>query len=112
MIAPAPPPLACLVLGSKPPMVTRAHLHRLVATGLVVAAVAIAPLASPQLAPRASATSTLPAGIAEPFVASWQSMNGAEVLGVPVSPPVQVDGHLMQFFVYGALVIDARNGAV
>ena len=93
-------------------MVTRAHLRRLVATGLVVAAVVVAPLASPKLSPRASAASTLPAGIAEPFVASWQSMNGAEVLGAPVSPPVQVDGRMMQFFVYGALVIDAGNGAV
>ena len=93
-------------------MVTRAHLRRLVATGFVVATVAIAPFASPGLALRASATSTLPAGIAEPFVASWQSLNGAEVLGAPVSPPVQVDGQMMQFFVYGALVIDAGNGGV
>ena len=46
----------------------------------------------------------LPAGIAAPFAESWLAFDGAELLGAPVSPPVQVEGRLTQFFVYGALV--------
>ena len=58
-------------------------------------------------APMAHANN-LPAGIAAPFVSSWQAFDGAELLGAPVSPPVQIEGRLTQFFVYGALVQAAR----
>jgi LPXTG-site transpeptidase (sortase) family protein len=55
----------------------------------------------------------LPAGIAAPFAESWQAQDGAELLGAPVSPPVRIEGRLIQFFVYGALVQAADgSGAV
>lgn len=50
-----------------------------------------------------------PAGVAAPFADAWQAF-GAEVLGAPVSPPVEIDGRLMQFFAYGALVADDAGG--
>src|SRR6478609_2360443 len=88
-------------------MITRQNLRRLFAPGLLALVLALAPLVPSQLQSRAASASALPAGIAEPFVTSWQLLNGADLLGPPVSPPVQVDGNLMQFFAYGALVSEA-----
>ncbi len=44
-----------------------------------------------------------PAGVAAPFAETWLSI-GASILGAPVTPPIQADGHLMQYFAYGALI--------
>ena len=92
-------------------MTTRQNLRRFFVPGLLASALALAPMVPSQLQSRAASANALPAGIAEPFVTSWQSLNGADLLGPPVSPPVQIDGHLMQFFAYGALISDA-GGAV
>src|SRR6478735_7303082 len=92
-------------------MITRQNLRRFLAPGLLASALAFAPLIPSHMQTRAASASALPAGIAEPFVTSWQLLNGADLLGPPVSPPVQVDGNLMQFFAYGALISDA-GGAV
>src|SRR6478609_4678818 len=92
-------------------MITRQNLRRLFAPGLLALVLALAPLVPSQLQSRAASANALPAGIAEPFVPSWQSLNGADLLGPPVSPPVQIAGHLMQFFAYGALIGEA-DGAV
>lgn len=45
----------------------------------------------------------LPAGIAAPFVDTWRAFAGIGSLGAPVSPPVEVEGALTQFFAFGAL---------
>jgi LPXTG-site transpeptidase (sortase) family protein len=87
-------------------MITRQNLRRFLAPGLLASVLALAPLVPSQLQSKAASANALPAGIAEPFVTSWQSLNGADLLGSPVSPPVQIDGHLMQFFAYGALISD------
>src|SRR6478735_3688438 len=87
-------------------MITRQNLRRFLAPGLLASVLALAPLVPSQLQSKAATANALPAGIAEPFVTSWQSLNGADLLGSPVSPPVQIDGHLMQFFAYGALISD------
>jgi LPXTG-site transpeptidase (sortase) family protein len=73
---------------------------------IAISLIADAPLA------RANVPAGLPAGIAAPFVASWQVFDGADVLGAPVSPPVQIDGRLVQFFVYGALAQAADGSGV
>ncbi len=72
---------------------------------LTLALIADAPLARANNLPGG-----LPAGIAAPFAESWLAYDGAELLGAPVSPPVQVEGRLTQFFVYGALV-QAADGS-
>lgn len=50
-----------------------------------------------------SAAAALPAGIAAPFVEPWRTFDGGASLGAPVSPPVDIEGALTQFFAYGAL---------
>src|SRR3954452_17363002 len=96
-----------MVFGEQYPMITRQNLRRFLAPGLLASALVLAPLIPSQMQARAASANALPAGIAEPFVTSWQSLNGADLLGPPVTPPVQVDGNLMQFFAYGALVSEA-----
>src|SRR3954452_8055051 len=100
-----------MVFGEQYPMITRQNLRRFLAPGLLASALVLAPLIPSHMQTRAATANALPAGIAEPFVTSWQSLNGADLLGPPVSPPVQIDGRLMQFFAYGAL-IDSSSGDV
>jgi LPXTG-site transpeptidase (sortase) family protein len=50
-----------------------------------------------------NSAAALPAGIAAPFVDTWRSLATDGALGAPVSPPVDLDGALTQFFAYGAL---------
>src|SRR4051795_8379191 len=88
-------------------MITRQSLRRFLVPGLLASVLALVPIIPGHMQTRAATANALPAGIAEPFVASWQSLNGADLLGPPVSPPVQIDGNLMQFFAYGALVGEA-----
>src|SRR6187399_2004068 len=95
-----------MVFGEQHSMITRQSLRRLLVPGLLATVLAVSPLVPSHLQVSAASTNNLPAGIAEPFVTSWQSLNGADLLGPPVSPPVQIDGHLMQFFAYGALISD------
>jgi LPXTG-site transpeptidase (sortase) family protein len=50
-----------------------------------------------------------PAGIAGPFAETWQAI-GASTLGAPVTPPLDHEGRLIQYFAYGAL-IEAEDGS-
>lgn len=50
-----------------------------------------------------------PAGIAAPFAETWQAI-GATTLGAPVTPPLDQDGRLIQYFAYGAL-IESEDGS-
>jgi hypothetical protein len=79
-------------------MTTRQNLCRFLVPGLLASVLALAPIVSGHIHASAASANALPAGIAEPFVTSWQTLNGADLLGPPVSPPVQIDGRLMQFF--------------
>lgn len=74
------------------------RLGRSLAVGALTAAIAFSTLA---VAPIAHAKA--PAGVAGTFADTWQAI-GASTLGAPVTPPIEVDGHLMQYFAYGALI--------
>ncbi|GAB4214778.1 MAG: hypothetical protein OHK0022_53840 [Roseiflexaceae bacterium] len=47
-----------------------------------------------------------PAAPAGPFRDAWEQAGGAAVLGDPLTPPLERDGRLVQFFVYGTLEAD------
>jgi len=66
--------------------------------GALVAAIVCSGFAT---APQARAA--VPAGVAGPFADTWLAI-GAATLGAPVTPLIEVDGRLTQFFAYGALV--------
>ncbi|MEZ4624065.1 MAG: hypothetical protein R2843_04590 [Thermomicrobiales bacterium] len=74
------------------------RVGRRLAVGALAAAIAVSTLATSPLT-----HANAPAGVAGSFAAAWQAI-GASTLGAPVTPSVDVDGHLMQFFAYGALI--------
>ncbi|MGH2551720.1 MAG: LGFP repeat-containing protein, partial [Thermomicrobiales bacterium] len=69
----------------------------------VLAAALSAALGAEAVHAEINAAAVLPAGIAAPFVEPWRTFDGGASLGTPVSPPVDIDGTLTQFFAYGAL---------
>jgi LPXTG-site transpeptidase (sortase) family protein len=69
----------------------------------VVAAALSVALGTEAVHAEVNAAAALPAGIAAPFVEPWRTFAGGASLGAPVSPPVDIDGTLTQFFAYGAL---------
>ncbi|CAN5476304.1 hypothetical protein BH09CHL1_BH09CHL1_35150 [soil metagenome] len=69
----------------------------------VLAAALSASLGADAVRAEINAAAVLPAGIAAPFVEPWRTFDGGASLGAPVSPPVDIDGALTQFFAYGAL---------
>jgi LPXTG-site transpeptidase (sortase) family protein len=77
-------------------------VRRGIAPAVVVAALSVA-LGAETVHAEVSAAAVLPAGIAAPFVEQWRTFDGGASLGAPVSPPVDIDGALTQFFAYGAL---------
>ena len=74
------------------------RVGRRLAVGALAAAITVSTLATSPLT-----HANAPAGVAGSFAAAWQAI-GASTLGAPVTPSVDVDGHLMQFFAYGALI--------
>jgi hypothetical protein len=80
------------------------RIGRSVAASALATAIAISSLT---VTPQASAKA--PAGIAAPFAETWQAI-GASTLGAPVTPPLEQDGRLIQYFAYGAL-IEAADGS-
>lgn len=78
-------------------------VRRGIAPTVLAAALSIALGAEAVNAELNAAAAVLPAGIASPFVESWRALDGGSSLGAPVSPPVDIDGALTQFFAYGAL---------
>lgn len=69
----------------------------------VLAAALSAALGAEAVRAELNAPTTIPAGIAAPFVESWRTFDAGASLGAPVSSPVDINGALTQFFAYGAL---------